>query len=323
MEKLKKKIQNKLRNYIDVKISKSFKDNKGNLYYEVFFKNNISKFIFEILHKPKIYLYQFHNDKYIKTKYDLVVESTETSIQKDLLSWVKYKYHKIYSYRPSNQIIDIVRHNKNSDVLTEVDFLFFKYIKSIRELLPSFQYNPELFSKKHIGEIKDLIKRMDNVYKNNKSKIKNVFTNDEFINLFDKYDDVDTDLTRKLASMGINYKHMIYCAYNNSYNIMDNKGKIHSPFLLYPAILVKDFKKHENTPNNINEGYILKTNQFNFKKIFKFVDLFKYDVERGYIATNGSFYNRNEAAEIAYKSGQIKQEQEILMNNDDVKFLNL
>lgn len=315
MKNFKKKLKKILRNYIDVKIRKSIKDRKGYLYYEAFFKNNISKFIFEILHKPKLYLYQFHNDKYIKTKYDLVVESTET----ELLSWVKYKYHKKYLYRPSTKIIDIVRHNKNSDVLTEVNFLFNKYCESIRSSLPSFQYNPELFSKKHIAEIKSLIKRINNVYKNNESKIKNNFTNEEFINLFDKYDGVDSDLTRKLVSMNINYKHLLYCAFKH--NSVNESRR----FLLYPAIHVKDFKKHYHNGEhpNIDNGYILKTNNFSFKKIFKFVDLFKYDIERGYVTTSGDFLNKNEAAKIAYMSGQIKQEQEILMNNDDVKFLNL
>lgn len=125
MKNIKNKIQNKLKKYFDIKIGESFKDRNGNLYYEAFFKNKVTQIIFDLLHKPKIYLYQFHNQKYIKTKYDLVIQSTETSIESELINWVKYKYCKIYSYRPSNEIIDIVRHNKNSDVVTKVDFLFF------------------------------------------------------------------------------------------------------------------------------------------------------------------------------------------------------
>lgn len=93
-------------------------------------------------------------------------------------------------------------------------------------------------------------------------------------------------------------------------------------YIICSAIWFDDDKKHIHQPKNITSGYIIAGHRHHncFETLGVISDrnekLLKYEKEQGFITNNNFFVDRKEAAEIAYKSNQIKEIKKELYSED-------
>jgi len=101
-----------------------------------------------------------------------------------------------------------------------------------------------------------------------------------------------------------------------------NENWVSEEHILCAAIWFKDGKQHEHQPKNITSGFVIcgrrHHNCFMTGAILTGNEGFKFQerAEQGFITNTDRFVTRKEAAEIALKSGQIKESNNCLFSED-------
>lgn len=90
--------------------------------------------------------------------------------------------------------------------------------------------------------------------------------------------------------------------------------------ILCAAIYINDGLKHIHQPKNISFGYVIcgrrHHNCITSFSIMTQESIMDKEYEQGFLTEDDRFVSRKEAAEIAFKSGQIKEELESLTSED-------
>jgi hypothetical protein len=91
------------------------------------------------------------------------------------------------------------------------------------------------------------------------------------------------------------------------------------PYILCAAIWFKDNKKYEHQPKNIESGKVVCGRRHHncFITVFSFLgEKFKCEHVQGFLTSDDRFVTRQEAAEIAFISGQISEKKNGLISED-------
>ena len=225
------------------------------------------------------------------------------------------KYVKKYFFFPESKI----NVKNNNEVHLNIKFLFFNIYKNDRTETFKCKFYQEFGFKDVINKIKDLNRRVDNIFNKKDLIQKLTFPNNEIVNLIKKHKDVDNETMNKLKSLNVNIVSMLFSAYKSYYNgnhngcslnysefnktYVDNNNLTHT-ILLYPASYVKKYKKYLDQPTNIDYGFVYYNSNF-FNKLYYRFKYIGINIENGFIASNGNFYNIEEALEIAMITNQI------------------
>ena len=90
--------------------------------------------------------------------------------------------------------------------------------------------------------------------------------------------------------------------------------------ILCSAIYINDNLKHIHQPKNISIGYVIcgrrHHNCIASFSIMTQESIMEKEHIQGFLTDDDRFVSRNEAAEIAFKSGQIKEEISVLTSED-------
>lgn len=202
--------------------------------------------------------------------------------------------------RYDDLVISKLLYNDNIKVGIEYKFnnvLF--YYRRVTECFLSKKHNTHLFSKKHIDNIKDLIKRVENLpdnrFVNNKCK----FSKEEVINIIKKYSDVDSPLIRRMESIGINIKSVLYSMYID-YNQNDYKNRR----ITSPAILFINYEKMKGQPINVDNGFVI-TGKNHDKILSKNKKSSKLKYVKGFITDDNLFIDEKMAIELVKITRQV------------------
>lgn len=173
------------------------------------------------------------------------------------------------------------------------------YYCRITECFSTNKNKTSLFSKEHIDIIKDLIKRVENLpddrIVNNKCK----FSKEEVINIIKKYSDVDNPSIRRMESIGINIKSVLYSMYID-YNSNDYKNRI----ITSPAILFINNEKMKGQPININNGFVV-TGKNHDKILSKNKKNKKFEYIKGFMTDDNFFIDEKMAIELVKITKQV------------------
>jgi hypothetical protein len=288
----------------------NIKNNERSFELNIYFNNLIQSIIFDIFIKihfiQKILILTPEGNKYMKKKFGVSVFKIENIKERG-------KLVKTFHFIPNQKIKS--QHNNKIDLFVKLfGFKIFKF--NLTEVFKNNLINHYNF-KDFIKNVKDLNKRVDKIYLKDfitkKDIIKNSFTNKEIINILKKHNNADNETVKRLRSLGVNLTTMIYSAYTTKDGIDVDKNKINKSLILYPAIYIKIFKKYNNQPDNVNHGFVVIKKSW-WYKLYIYLKYINISKEKGYISTDGSFYNKKEALEIAYELGQI--------NNNKISELN-
>lgn len=173
------------------------------------------------------------------------------------------------------------------------------YYCRITECFSTNKNKTSLFSKEHIDNIKDLIKRVENLpddrIVNNKCK----FSKEEVINIIKKYSDVDNPSIRRMESIGINIKSVLYSMYID-YDSNDYKNRI----ITSPAILFINNEKMKGQPININNGFVV-TGKNHDKILSKNKKNKKFEYIKGFMTDDNFFIDEKMAIELVKITKQV------------------
>lgn len=173
------------------------------------------------------------------------------------------------------------------------------YYCRITECFSTNKNKTSLFSKEHIDNIKDLIKRVENLpddrIVNNKCK----FSKEEVINIIKKYSDVDNPSIRRMESIGINIKSVLYSMYID-YDSNDYKNRI----ITSPAILFINNEKMKGQPININNGFVV-TGKNHDKILSKNKKNKKFEYIKGFMTDDNFFIDEKMAIELVKNTKQV------------------
>lgn len=173
------------------------------------------------------------------------------------------------------------------------------YYRRVTECFSSKKHNTHLFSKEHINNIKDLIKRVENLpnnyFVNNKCK----FSKEEVINIIKKYSNVDSPLIKRMESIGINIKSVLYFMYID-YDPNDYKNRR----ITSPAILFINYEKMKDQPINVDNGFVI-TGKNHDKILSKNKKGKNLEYVKGFITDDNLFIDEKMAIELVKITKQV------------------
>ena len=173
------------------------------------------------------------------------------------------------------------------------------YYCRITECFSTNKNKTSLFSKEHIDNIKDLIKRVENLPDDRIVNNKYKFSKEEVINIIKKYSDVDNPSIRRMESIGINIKSVLYSMYID-YDSNDYKNRI----ITSPAILFINNEKMKGQPININNGFVV-TGKNHDKILSKNKKNKKFEYIKGFMTDDNFFIDEKMAIELVKITKQV------------------
>lgn len=286
-----KKIIEKLKNYFRFKIGSVFIIDEiltiGYSGENKFIKWLFFKFINNIKFE------QYKDDILFRThNVGLSFLSNEKTINSESANFKLVKYDDlVLSKLLNNDNIEVRIEFKINNVLS--------YYCRITECFSTKENKFSLFSKEHIDNIKDLIKRIENIpdkyFISNKCK----FSKEEVINIIKKYSDVDSPLIRRMESIGINIKSVLYSMYID-YDQNDYKNRR----ITSPAILFINNEKMKGQPININNGFVV-IGENHDKILSKNKKNKKFEYVKGFMTDDNLFINEKMAIELVKITKQV------------------
>lgn len=191
-------------------------------------------------------------------------------------------------------------YNNNIKVGIEYKIInILSYYRRVTECFSSKKHNTHLFSNEHINNIKDLIKRVENLpnnyFVNNKCK----FSKEEVINIIKKYSNVDSPLIKRMESIGINIKSVLYFMYID-YDSNDYKNRR----ITSPAILFINYEKMKDQPINVDNGFVI-TGKNHDKILSKNKKGKNLEYVKGFITDDNLFIDEKMAIELVKITKQI------------------
>lgn len=266
--------------------------------------------------KKWIFFKFIHNIIFKKYKDDTLFKSYNVSLffisnQKTLKGEsVKFKIDKYDNY----EITKLFRNSNNIEILIQYKFNnILSYYFNVTKLFSSNKNVITFLSDKHINDIKDLIKRIENLPDYYLANNKNKFSKEEVLNIIKKYSDVDNYLIDKLESIGINFKLLLYYMYINL------NEKSNDKIITSPAILFINNKKMKDQPINVNNGFVI-TGKTHKKILSKNKRNKRLEHVKGFITDDNFFINEGMAINLVKKTGQVKN---IEINIEDLKNVNI
>ena len=283
IEKLKKYFQFKIESVIKIDEILTIEYSGENKFIKWLFFKFISNIKFE-QYKDEI-LFRTHNIglSFLSIKKTLTGESVKFKL-------VKYDDLAL-SKLLNNDNIEVRIQFKINNVLS--------YYCRITECFLTKKNKTQLFSKEHIDNIKDLIKRVENLPDNRIVNNKCKFSKEEVINIIKKYSDVDSPLIRKMESIGISIKSVLYSMYID-YDQNDYKNRR----IISPAILFINNKKMKGQPINVDNGFVI-TGKNHDKILSKNKKSSKLEYVKGFITDDNLFIDEKMAIELVKITRQV------------------
>lgn len=296
----------------------SLTENNGVYRFDICSRNIFESILIElflkikIIQKKKILIPK--GEKQININHDVSIIKLETIKQNN-------KYIKSLYFIPE---IKKDLNSKNNQIYVNIN-LFFKKIYEEKFYLNRRRENTSFNFKNLIKKIKDLDKRISNLNKEQSNQ--NVtFENKEILNKIRKYVDVENETTEKLNYLNINKLSMLILTYKEHKRQIQKSVLSLSDFvvnehdntlLLYSAIYFKVGKKYKNQPNNINYGFVVynKNKKYKLYQLLYRIIYFNNPIEKGYITSNGSFYNVEEALDLVDETKQTSKKIKDINNN--------
>lgn len=202
--------------------------------------------------------------------------------------------------RYDDLVISKLLYNDNIKVGIEYNFNnVLSYYHRVTECFLSKKHNTHLFSKEHIDNIKDLIKRVENLPDNRFINNKCKFSKEEVINIIKKYSDVDSPLIRRMESIGINIKSVLYSMY-----IDYNQNEYKNRRITSPAILFINYEKMKGQPINVDNGFVI-TGKNHDKILSKNKKSSKLEYVKGFITDDNLFIDEKMAIELVKITRQV------------------
>ncbi len=283
IEKLKKYFRFKIESVIKIDEILTIEYSGENKFIKWLFFKFISNIKFE-QYKDKI-LFRTHNIglSFLSSKKTLTGESVKFKL-------VKYDDLAL-SKLLNNDNIEVRIQFKINNVLS--------YYCRITECFLTKKNKIKLLSKEHIDNIKDLIKRVENLPDNRIVNNKYKFSKEEVINIIKKYSDVDSPLIRKMESIGISIKSVLYSMYID-YDQNDYKNRR----IISPAILFINNKKMKGQPINVDNGFVI-TAKNHDKILSKNKKSSKLEYVKGFITDDNLFIDEKMAIELVKITRQV------------------
>lgn len=283
IEKLKKYFQFKIESVIKIDEILTIEYSGENKFIKWLFFKFISNIKFE-QYKDEI-LFRTHNIglSFLSSKKTLTGESVKFKL-------VKYDDLAL-SKLLNNDNIEVRIQFKINNVLS--------YYCRITECFLTKKNKIKLLSKEHIDNIKDLIKRVENLPDNRIVNNKYKFSKEEVINIIKKYSDVDSPLIRKMESIGISIKSVLYSMYID-YDQNDYKNRR----IISPAILFINNKKMKGQPINVDNGFVI-TGKNHDKILSKNKKSSKLEYVKGFITDDNLFIDEKMAIELVKITRQV------------------
>lgn len=283
IEKLKKYFRFKIESVIKIDEILTIEYSGENKFIKWLFFKFISNIKFE-QYKDEI-LFRTHNIglSFLSSKKTLTGESVKFKL-------VKYDDLAL-SKLLNNDNIEVKIQFKINNVLS--------YYCRITECFLTKKNKTQLLSKEHIDNIKDLIKRVENLPDNRIVNNKCKFSKEEVINIIKKYSDVDSPLIRKMESIGISIKSVLYSMYID-YDQNDYKNRR----IISPAILFINNKKMKGQPINVDNGFVI-TGKNHDKILSKNKKSSKLEYVKGFITDDNLFIDEKMAIELVKITRQV------------------
>lgn len=173
------------------------------------------------------------------------------------------------------------------------------YYCRVTECFSTKKNKTSLFYKDYIDNIKDLIKRVENLpdyyFLNNKNK----FSKEEVINIIKKYSDVDSPLIKRMEIIGIDIKSVLYSMYID-YDPNDYKNRR----ITSPAILFMNYEKMKGQPINVDNGFVV-TGKNHDKILSKNKKNKKFKYIKGFMTDDNLFIDEKMAIELVKITKQV------------------